>query len=98
SLGLDCPGWVQIARGACGIFCPRDSDQQEAAVGTALAPDEDPRRGDLVFWRNHVGIVRDAATLIHANAFHMAVAIEPIAEAIARIAAGGSAVTGMRRL
>jgi cell wall-associated NlpC family hydrolase len=98
SLGLDCSGLVQVALGACGIFCLRDSDQQEAALGTALASGEDPRRGDLVFWRDHVGIVRDAATLIHANAFHMAVAIEPTAEAIARIAAGGSAVTGMRRL
>ena len=55
------------------------------------------RRGDLVFWKGHVAIVRDAATLVHANAFHMAVAIEPLAEAIARIGAGGNHVTSVRR-
>ena len=36
--------------------------------------------------------------MIHANAFHMAVAIEPVAEALARIGAAGSQVTGVRRI
>jgi hypothetical protein len=36
--------------------------------------------------------------MIHANAFHMAVAIEPIAEAVARIATAGSDVTNVKRL
>jgi hypothetical protein len=56
------------------------------------------RRGDLVFWKGHVAIVRDAATLLHANAFHMAVAIEPISDAITRIRAAGCAVTSVRRI
>ncbi len=56
------------------------------------------KRGDLIFWKGHVAIVADAANLLHANAFHMAVAIEPIAEAIARIRAAGSAVTSVRRI
>src|SRR5205807_4486616 len=88
SLGLDCSGLVQVALAACGIPCPRDSDMQERALGVPLAsvPDlADLRRGDLVFWQRHVAIVRDAAILIHANAFHMAVALEPTPEAIARI-------------
>jgi hypothetical protein len=42
--------------------------------------------------------VRGAQTLLHANAFHMAVVSEPVADAIARIAGTGSAVTGVRRL
>jgi hypothetical protein len=58
----------------------------------------DLRRGDLVFWKGHVAIARDGATLVHANAFHMAVAVEPAAEAIARIAAGGSRVSAIKRL
>ncbi len=85
SLGLDCSGLVQIALTACGIACPRDSDMQELALGTCRRPMSDLRRGDLVFWKGHVAIVRDRETLVHANAHHMAVAIEPIAEAIARI-------------
>jgi hypothetical protein len=44
-----------------------------------------------------VAIVRDTASMLHANAFHMAVAIEPIAEAIGRIAAGASEVTSVKR-
>jgi cell wall-associated NlpC family hydrolase len=101
SLGLDCSGLVQIALTACGTPCPRDSHMQEGALGVALTPTRDLsalRRGDLLFWKGHVAIARDPDTLIHANAFHMAVAIEPIAQAVARIAAAGSEVTSVRRL
>ncbi|HLH88805.1 MAG TPA: C40 family peptidase [Xanthobacteraceae bacterium] len=99
SLGIDCSGLVQTALTAAGISCPRDSDMQERALGGAIAPDStDLRRGDLVFWKGHVAIVRDGTTLLHANAHHMAVAVEPIAEAVQRIAAGGSAVTTVKRL
>jgi cell wall-associated NlpC family hydrolase len=56
------------------------------------------RRGDLVFWKGHMAIVRDEAAIVHANAFHMAVAVEPISEAVARIAASGSDVTSVKRL
>ena len=101
SLGLDCSGLVQIALTACGVPCPRDSDMQEAALGAAVDWRGDNvalRRGDLAFWKGHVAIVRDAATLIHASAHHMAVAVEPIAAAIARIGQAGSAVTTIKRL
>jgi cell wall-associated NlpC family hydrolase len=101
SFGLDCSALVQVALAACGVSCPRDSDLQEQDIGmlittaTALL---NLRRGDLVFWRGHVAIARDAATLIHANAFHMAVAIEPVAEALARIRAAGGEPTSVRRV
>ena len=95
--GIDCSGLVQVALQACGLPCPRDSDMQEQALGTSIAI-EDARRGDLIFWKGHVAIVRDRASMLHANAFHMAVVIEPIGEAIARIKAAGSEVTSVRRL
>ncbi len=101
AFGLDCSGLVQIALTACGIACPRDSDMQEQALGRPVAPAADPsdlQRGDLVFWKGHVAITRDRASLLHANAFHMAVAIEPIAEAIARIRDAGCEVISMRRI
>jgi cell wall-associated NlpC family hydrolase len=101
SLGLDCSGLVQVSLAACGIASPRDSGVQEQALGQALPPAtdfSDLRRGDLVFWEGHVAIVRDPASLIHANAHHMSVAIEPIDEAIARIHAAGTEVTSVRRL
>ncbi|MEI9891632.1 MAG: C40 family peptidase [Caulobacteraceae bacterium] len=83
SLGLDCSGLVQQALHACGRACPRDSDQQQA-LGRPVAKG-DLERGDLVFWKGHVGMMLDGQRFIHANAFHMQVAIEPVAEAIARI-------------
>jgi cell wall-associated NlpC family hydrolase len=103
SLGLDCSALVQLSLTAAGVPCPRDSHVQEAALGAPLALDEkqglaDLRRGDLLFWPGHVAIARDGATLIHANAFHMAVAIEPIAEVMARIAATGIRPASVRRL
>jgi cell wall-associated NlpC family hydrolase len=98
ALGLDCSGLVQVALTACGVACPRDSDMQEAALGASVADRKNLRRGDLVFWKGHVAIVRDEETIVHANAFHMAVAIEPMAEAFARIRAAGSEITAMKRV
>jgi cell wall-associated NlpC family hydrolase len=101
ALGIDCSGLVQVALTAAGHVCPRDSDMQEGALGAPVADAERElrlRRGDLVFWKGHVAIVRDPGTLIHANAFHMAVALEPFAEAVARIRAAGSEVTSVRRI
>lgn len=95
SLGLDCSGLVQQALYACGRDCPRDSDQQ-AEMGQ---PVEALRRGDLVFWRGHVALMTSTTDIIHANAFHMAVVVEPLADAVARIASrGGGEPTGYRRI
>ena len=97
SVGLDCSGLLQIALTASGVACPRDSDMQEHALGAAV-PLTELQRGDLVFWNDHVAIARDPATLIHANAFHMAVAVEPIVEAVRRIADAGSAIASIKRI
>ena len=97
SLGIDCSGLVQVALAAAGISAPRDSDMQEQALGRLVAI-EDLARGDLVFWKGHVAIARDAKTLVHANAFHMMVATEPTADAVARIGAAGHKVSAVKRL
>lgn len=97
--GIDCSGLVQVACLACGIPCPGDSDQQEAALGSALADDVETRRGDLIFWKGHVAWVSDAATLLHATASAMSAIHEPIGSAIRRIEAQGDGqVTSRRRL
>jgi hypothetical protein len=97
SLGLDCSGLVQQALYACGRACPRDTDQQ-AALGREIDPGA-LRRGDLVCWKGHIGMMLDETRLIHANAHHMTVAIEPLAEAAQRIVAGGyGAPTAHRRV
>jgi len=100
SLGIDCSGLVQIALTAAGTGCPRDSDMQQAGLGRALSSAEMTKlqRGDLIFWKGHVAIVRDADTIVHANAHHMATVVEDTREAIARIKAAGSEVTSIKRM
>lgn len=97
SLGIDCSGLVQVALQAAGVTCPRDTYMQEAALGHPVARDA-MRRGDLVFWKGHVAIARDADTLIHANGHHMMVAIEPLAEAVLRIKRTGADISAIKRL
>ncbi|HVI29402.1 C40 family peptidase [Hansschlegelia sp.] len=97
SLGLDCSALVQLSLAACGTKAPRDTDMQEAALGEAI-PLDTARRGDLVFWKGHVALLRDARSIVHANAHAMAVAVEPLGAAIARIQAAGDEVSSVRRL
>ncbi|MDP1597950.1 NlpC/P60 family protein [Phenylobacterium sp.] len=96
SLGLDCSGLTQQALAACGIAYPRDTDQQQQ-LGEPLTADQ-LRRGDLVFWKGHVAMMLDAERIIHANAHHMATAIEPLSQTRARyVAAGVGEPTAYRR-
>ncbi len=84
--GIDCSGLVQVALGQCGMPVPRDTDLQRDGIGMPLPNDAPLRRGDLVFFPGHVGIMSDAQTLLHANAFWMAVVAEPLADVVARLA------------
>jgi hypothetical protein len=95
--GIDCSGLVQVACHACGLACPGDSGPQMETLGTALAADAPLQRGDLMFWRGHVAWVADPQTLLHANAHHMAVAYEPMPEAIARIKSQGDGPVLVRK-
>lgn len=100
-LGFDCSGLVQSALEAAGIAAPRDTDMQEAALGecvTVAAGLQGLRRGDLIFWKGHVGIMQDAVTLLHANAHHMTVSTEKLGKAVDRIAAKGAGpITSVKR-
>jgi cell wall-associated NlpC family hydrolase len=95
--GIDCSGLVQLARQAAGLPCPRDSDMQQAAPGEDVAEGA-LQRGDLVFWKGHVGVMLGPTQVLHANGHHMAVAVEPLHRAVGRIERnGGGPVTVRRR-
>lgn len=102
SLGLDCSALIQIALLACGKECRRDSDLQAGSIGTLLSDSTDIsslQRGDLVFWKGHIGVMVDDRNLLHSNAHHMAVAVEPLAPAVERIIKnGGGEITAIRRI
>ncbi len=100
SIGLDCSALIQLSLQATGAKCPRDTDMQEATLGEPLSDPHDQNafaRADLVFWDGHIGVMLDETRVLHANVHHMAVAIEPVAEAIARIEASEGRVTSVRR-
>jgi hypothetical protein len=104
--GLDCSGLIQTALAATGVQAPRDTDMMEKELGVAvdaayqrgdLPPASHLRRGDLIFWKGHVGVMVDSTRLLHANAFHMSTVIEPLNEAVARIEKVAGPVTSIRR-
>ena len=97
-LGIDCSGLIQIALEAAGIAAPRDTDLMEAALGQSIALDAPLKRGDLIFWKGHMGAMLDEARLIHASAHTMKVVIEDFATARARIEADGLPVRTIKRL
>ncbi|MFC0217168.1 C40 family peptidase [Pseudochelatococcus lubricantis] len=87
ALGIDCSGLVQLSLSAAGVEAPRDSGPQREGLGEELPAGAALRRGDLVFWPGHVGILRDAQTLLHASGHHMTVVSEPFVQAVERIRA-----------
>ena len=94
--GLDCSALVQLSMMMAGRKAPRDSDMQAAGLGTPIAREE-LRRGDLVFWKGHVAIMEDDATILHANGHTMSVAREGLDAAIERIGWLYERPTGYRR-
>ena len=98
--GIDCSGLVQLSCQAAGIACPRDSDMQREMLGTPLETTElsSLQRGDVLFWKGHVGIMMDPSTLLHATANAMLTITEPVEEAVRRIAERGQELLQINRL
>lgn len=99
-VGIDCSGLVQIAMQAAGLSAPRDSDLQREQIGSTVEINADLdrlRRGDLIFWPGHVGIMVDGVMMIHANAHHMMTTIEPLQETASRIARDSGPISAIKR-
>jgi cell wall-associated NlpC family hydrolase len=100
SAGIDCSGLVQVSMQGAGMPCPRDSDMQEAELGERLNADalDTLKRGDLLFWQGHVGVVQSPEWMLHASGHQMEVVIEPVRRAVERLAATHGPVTTIRRV
>ena len=87
--GIDCSGLVQLCMWVAGRQVLRDSDMQQDGLGDVVEPDatySNLKRGDLVFWKGHVAICASPEMLIHASGHTMTVTLEPLQDAIKRIA------------
>ena len=84
SFGLDCSGLVQFSMMMAGQQVLRDADLQEQTIGTVI-DGGNLQRGDLVFWKGHVGIMEDRTMMIHANGYSMTVWRERLPAAVLRI-------------
>ena len=91
--GIDCSGLAQLAWGMCGRDVPADSGPQREALSVRPDLPERVARGDLIFWAGHVAIATGLDEIVHANGHHMAVATEPLRDAVERIA-GAEGPTG----
>ena len=85
SMGIDCSGLVQNLHQINNNPFPRDTDMQEIFVTNEVKFEKDLKAGDLIFWKGHVAMMIDSLNIIHANAFHMKTAIEPLSKAKKRI-------------
>lgn len=96
--GIDCSGLVKVAMQAAGTVTQHSSGFQrnDAQLGPMVSEDGqgvEYRRGDIVFFPGHVGIMLDGGTLLHATVFTMSVVTEPLAD----VAARAERITGVRR-
>jgi cell wall-associated NlpC family hydrolase len=104
AFGIDCSSLVQLSMRMCGTQVLRDSDMQAATIGIELDAGENYqnlKRGDLIFWRGHVGVhqgsIDDIPQIIHSSGHTMNVASEPLHQAIERIAYLYESPIGFRR-
>ena len=85
SIGIDCSALLQLSYQTYGEDIPRNTSQQVKLKKKYIEDIEHLKRGCVVFWKGHVGIMVDKFNCIHANAFHMQTKIEPLNQIINRI-------------
>lgn len=96
ALGTNGSGLVQQALYACGLGGPRFRDgQSDLGQPVALTA---VRRGDLVIWADHSGVMIDGERIVHATRHHGGVTVEALAEADDRERAAGSDAPLFRRV
>ena len=82
SHSIDCSALIQLSLETVNILFPRDTKDQVKFLNNENL--KQYKRGTLIFWNGHVGAMVDQKNIIHANAFHMRVKIEPLAQVTKR--------------
>ena len=89
--GIDCSALLQLSIKTIGINLPRNTkDQLNFMTKSAdfkeisISNKKNFNKGLIFFWSGHVAFTNNRNSLLHANAFHMKVAEEPIHDALLR--------------
>ena len=98
SFGFDCSALVQLSLATAGVPVKRNSGDQEKTIGVTLDSLDELKRGDLVFWKGHVGIMQDEENLLHANMWHGMTASENLRAALPRLEEATGPVTRLARV
>lgn len=84
--GVDCSSLIQLSIIVSkNKFFPRNSNDQYFFSQNHGEISKKTKKGTLVFWEGHVGVMVCNHNLLHANAYHMKVQIEPFLKAKKRI-------------
>lgn len=85
TIGIDCSALLQLSYQTYGQIIPRNTSQQIKLKKHKIDQIYNLKRGYVVFWEGHVGIMVDELNCIHANAFHMKTVTEPLINIIDRM-------------
>ena len=92
TIGVDCSALLQLSYQTYGKMIPRNSSQQVELKKNIVDDVNDLKRGCVIFWEGHVGIMIDRVNCIHANAFHMKTVTEPLVDIIDRMDKDGNII------
>ncbi len=85
TIGIDCSALLQLSYQTYGEDIPRNTSEQIKLKKDHIKDVDNLKRGCVVFWKGHVGIMTDNFNCLHANAFHMQTKIEPLSKIIRRL-------------
>ena len=85
TIGLDCSALLQLSYQTYGVALPRNTSEQMQFKKNYIKNIKELKRGCVIFWKGHVGIMIDSLHCIHANAFHMKTKTEPLFQIIERM-------------
>ena len=85
TIGLDCSALLQLTYQTYGQAIGRNTSDQVKLDKPIIDNISDLKRGCVIFWKGHVGIMINKVNCIHANAFHMKTVTEPLIDIICRM-------------
>lgn len=84
TFGIDCSALLQLSYQTHGEDIPRNTSQQ-IHIKKNIIDIKSLKRGCVIFWDGHVGVMTNNKDCIHANSYFMKTTVEPLNIIIKRI-------------